>query len=137
METNRNRLVRQQRRRVFGNGGIRVVYAKSEIGYTIGCPFAVFAFGLAGGKFVRAKNVLGPKIARADTIRTAEYSGGFVLAQRRQISAVLQRFVRFAERHADIPSQRVIASHPFISSFEDNDILFSAQGVDDRGFRKW
>src|SRR5437660_7839842 len=103
-----------------------MVDADREISNPINCAFAVFAFGLADGKFVRAKNVFGSKITRADAVRSAENSWRFVLAQSRQLSTVLQGFVRLAKSHPNIASQRIIASHAFVGSFEDDDIFLPA-----------
>src|SRR5712675_2247799 len=108
-----------------------MVDAGREISNPIGCAFAVFALGLADCKFVRAENMFRTKVTRADAVGTAKNSWRLILAQRRQIATVLQRFVRLAESDADIASQRVIASHAFIRSFEHDDILLSAQSIDD------
>ncbi len=79
-----------------------MINPEDEISGTVYRSFAVFAAGLAGGKFVSPEGVLGAKVARADAIRAAEHLWGFFGGQGRDFAAMLQSLVCFAERHADI-----------------------------------
>lgn len=63
METDRNGLVGQERRRVFGNHGVWMINAQDEIGLAVGSALAVLAAGLADGEFVSAERVFRTKVA--------------------------------------------------------------------------
>lgn len=94
---------------------------------------AVRALALAGGEFIRAQRVLGPEVARADAIRAAEQPRRLRLRERRHRAAEFQRLIRLAQRHADVARQRVVAGETLVRAFEDDDILFATQRIDDRG----
>src|SRR4051812_4229456 len=42
--------------------------------------------------------------------------------------------VGFAERHANIAGERIIAGHAFVGAFENDDVLLAAQRIDNRRF---
>ena len=63
MEPHRDCAVGQQRGGVLGNDTVRMVDTKGEIGFAVFGTAAVFAFGLAGGEFVRAQRMFRPEIA--------------------------------------------------------------------------
>ena len=63
VETNGDGTLGKQRGRLVGLDFVGVINAENEKRSSVGSPLAVLPGARASGKFVRAKNVLGPKIA--------------------------------------------------------------------------
>ena len=112
-----------------------MIDAEHEISLAVGGAFAVLAAGLAGGELISAEGMFGAEIARADAISAAENARRLLRASmpamRRRISCAS---LRLAERDADVAGQRIVAGDAFVGAFEDDDVLFAAQRVDDRRF---
>ena len=132
VEPHRDRAVRQERRGVLRDDGVRVVDAQREIGFAVRGAFAVGALGLAGGKLVRAERVLRPEVARADAVTAPEDTRGFLRRNGRQVAAELDHFLTLAQRGADVPGQRVVAGHALVGALENNDVFLASQRLDDR-----
>src|SRR5688572_17713443 len=78
--------------------------------------------------------MLGTEIARANAVRAAEQARRLLRSKCGQCATKLHSFIGLAQRYADVTRERIVASQPFIRSFEDDDVLFASQRVDDRGF---
>src|ERR1043166_3767514 len=136
MEPDGDGFVREQGGRVFGNDGIWVIDADGEVSGAIGSSLAIFAAGLADGELVSAEDMLGTEIAGADAVGTAEEARGFLGSHFRNFTMETESFVGFAESDADVARERVVAGETFIGAFQDDDTAFSAESVDDGGFRE-
>src|SRR6266480_4791139 len=117
MKTHRNRALRQKRRRVPADDGVRVIDAEDEERLAVSGGAAILARGLTGGEFIRAERVLGTKIARADAVGAAEKTGCFARRERGQrrdgvgASGILGEeagvLVRLAERDTNVARERI------------------------------
>src|SRR6266850_1254370 len=114
-----------------------MIDTEDEISCAVYSAFAVFAAGLADGKFVSAEGVLGAKIARTDAIRAAEHLWRFLGSEGRDFAAMFQGLVCFAERDADIAGQGVVAGQTFVGAFENDHATLAAQRIDNGGLGEW
>ena len=62
----------QQRRHFVADHRVGMVDAEDEEADAVGCGLAVFAGAAGGGEFVRADDVLGAEVARAQAVAAAE-----------------------------------------------------------------
>src|SRR6476620_7471973 len=114
-----------------------MINSKGEIGFTISGAFSILTPSLSDSVLIGAEDVFRPEIARAQPIGTTEQPGCFFRPERREYPAESLHFVRFAEGHADVASQGIIASHTFIGALDKNYVLLAAKGIDYRSLRKW
>src|SRR6266849_3470287 len=109
-----------------------MINSQREVGFAARGALAVLATSLANGKLISAKSVLGPKVARTDTVGSSEQPGRFLGTKRGQISAVFVHLVGFAQCHPDVARQRVVTGQCLIRSLQNDHVLLTSQRVDDR-----
>ncbi len=103
-----------------------MINPEDEISSAVHGSFAIFAAGLADGKFVSTEGVRGAKIARPDAISPTEHLWRFFRGQSRDFAAMRQSLVCFAEGDADIAGQWIVARQTFVRAFENNYTPFAA-----------
>src|SRR2546428_1584140 len=103
-----------------------MINPQSEISFTVCCAFAVLAPSLAISKFISAESVLGPEVARTDTVGSSKQAGRFLRTKRRQISAIFVHLIGFAQCHPNVARQRIVPGQRFIRSLQNDHILLTA-----------
>ena len=139
VETNGDGSLGKQRGRLVGLDFEGVINAKNEKRSSVGSPLAVLPGARASGKFVRAKNVLGPKIARTQTVNTGVQARHLVGRDGRQaISGMVAGNQHgLIEGRTDVTSHGIVAGQGLVRSFENDDIFLSRERLHHGGIRKW
>ena len=81
-----------------------------------------------GREFVRAEDVLGPEIARAQTVDAVEEARHLVRRDRAEAS--LRGCSALCERGADVAAHGVVAGHRLVGALENDHVLLARERLD-------
>ncbi len=123
----------KQRRRIVRLHFVRMVDAERHEPDAVIDALAVLAGSLTRGELVRANRVLGPEVARSQTVDAREQPRHLIYGYLRNPCLSHQRLV---QRRADVSTHRVIAGQRLVCSLQDDDVLLPGQRVDDRRLGK-
>ena len=100
---------------------------------------AVLARAARSGKLVRANNVLGTEVARAQAVGAANKCAALrpwpVTGQtfRRRVAFILNRL---RQRGANVAAQRIVAGQRFVGPLQDDDVLLALERGHNRRLRE-
>jgi len=125
----------QERRRLVGLHVVGVIDPEHEERRPVRRALAVPARALSRRELVRAEDVLGPEIARSQSVHAGEEPRHLVDRDRGQPFGrrAPRRQERLVERRPDVAPHRVVARHRLVGPLEDDDVLLPGERLDDGG----
>jgi hypothetical protein len=133
VEAHGDRALGQQRRSFVADDCVRVVDAEDKEAHAVGGVLAVFAGAVGGGEFIRANDVLGAKVARAEAVTAAVDLRDF---GERNCGQAGDRLNSLGKRGANVAAQRIVAGEGLIRALQDDDVLLALERGHDGGFRE-